>query len=508
MAKPAFHGQLKERPFPEVLLEIYRWRLTGTLAVWLEQPRPGLVAQDRITIEEGVPTAALFVEGAANLRDGLLRVMARTRSVFAFYQADLVGTGARVTRGTVDVYALLAESVRRNPRKDAIAKALQSLHRGVIRVRPDADLDAFSFRPEEAEFIKLLRAAPGELRAVLRFVEAPIVAERVLLLLSMVNAIEVELPRAGHVIQSILPPKLQTGILTDEMFGPGVYLSSNLHEGPRNTQPRTRRTSGVSVKKSNSVPPMPGVLSSELQARWDRLVQTALQMDEQDHFQFLGVPSDASEPTIVDAYLTKASAFHPDALPPALTVLRPWAHRVVTRLVEARSVLSDPNSRADYMVEVRKGLGSPAARKREAAAVQSADLLAEAKYHMIQSRWMDALDRIREARGFNHRDGRLLAMEAWCRFNLSPSADAYPDYVALLKQALALTPDLEDAYLYLGLMNERLGRSKAARESFKVLLRINPTHEEAQQRLDALLYDQRNPGRRNVFSIGAKRRKS
>lgn len=483
MAKPAFHGQLKERPFPEVLLEIYRWRLTGTLAVWPEQPKPGFLSQDRIRVEEGVPVSALFIDGARGLRDGVLSVMSRTRAVFAFYDANLVGTGPAVVTGVVSVYDLLAESLRRHPRKDSINKMLQLLHRGKIRVRPDADLDAFMLQPEEQDFIKLLRAAPGELGSVMRFASQHHVAERVLLLLSLVNAIEIE---HNHPVQSLRPPKLQTGILTEEMFGPGVYLSSKTREGPQNTQMRARRTSSVQMRKSNSVPPNPGDLSDDMRVRWDGLVDMALAMDDQTHFEVLGVKQEATDEEITEAYLHKVAAFSPEALPQDLRGLKPMAHRLIERLVSAKAVLSDPMLRTEYLADVRMGIGTPNARKLESAKLRSNELFMAAKANMRQSNWEEALMRIREARSFDHRDGRLLATEAWCRFNVNPTMDDFQELVSLLKQALALDPSLEDVYFYLGSMNERLGRGREAREAFRVLLRINPEHKEARDKLERL----------------------
>jgi hypothetical protein len=511
MAKPTFHGQLKERPFQELLLELYRWRLSGTLAVWPEQPRAGsvqAVQQDRIRIAAGIPAAALFTEPAPNLREGLLRVMGRTRALFAFYQEELVGSGPSVMHGALNVYDLLAESLRRTPRRDAIGKTLDALSTGIVRIRPEADLEAFHFRADELEFVKLLRAAPGELRAIMRFAPSHDIATRVLVLLSLVNAIEIELPaRSLGNAESLRPPKLETGILTEELFGPGVYLSSDSDQGPRAVGPRPRATSGVHTRKSNSIPPKPLDLPPAFEKRWQTLVEGVLGMDDQDHFTLLGVGVDASEAEINAAYLEKVAEAHPDALPPALKGLRPWAHRYIERVVNAREAITSPETRTEYISLYRAGLGSPNSTKRDAARRRAEDIFGEAELLVLRLDWAQALVKVREARAHNHQEPRYLAVEAWCRFHLVQKADDIPELIAMVRQALAVIPAYTDAYCYLGAMYRRLGRGKDARDAYRLALRTNLDHPAARAALMEMAEEYKRSRTSNVVDFMRGRRK-
>jgi DnaJ-domain-containing protein 1 len=78
------------------------------------------------------------------------------------------------------------------------------------------------------------------------------------------------------------------------------------------------------------------------------------------HFEVLGVPRDATEAQVREAYFRLAKRFHPDVHhDAALSDLRDKLEEVFTRLGEAYEVLCSPRMRASYERELAPREGQP-----------------------------------------------------------------------------------------------------------------------------------------------------
>ena len=185
--QPLAEGSLGATPFAHVLLSIQKKGLSGTLAVWPDDDRPG---QDRILFRAGVPAMGRFLEPAADLERGLLAIFHRRQAPYAFYEADLVGSAEGALRGQVDVFALLATALRGEVPRDAMARVIRKLGLERQRIKTGAPLARFGFLSNETAFIELARAEPATAPILIEQFGDPKVAQRMIYLLAITDCLE------------------------------------------------------------------------------------------------------------------------------------------------------------------------------------------------------------------------------------------------------------------------------------------------------------------------------
>ena len=150
-------GTLSATPLGHVLLSIQKKGLSGTLAIWPDDERPG---QDRILFRTGVPAVGRFLDPAADLERGILAVFGRKNGPYAFYETDLVGEGDGTMRGTVDVFTLIATALRSDVPKEALQRVIRKLGSVPQRIKSGAPLGRFELQSNERAFVELMRAEP------------------------------------------------------------------------------------------------------------------------------------------------------------------------------------------------------------------------------------------------------------------------------------------------------------------------------------------------------------
>ena len=142
------------------------------------------------------------------------------------------------------------------------------------------------------------------------------------------------------------------------------------------------------------------------------------------HFQVLGVPRDATEAQVREAYFRLAKRFHPDVHhDAALSDLRDRLEEVFTRLGEAYEVLCSPRIRASYERELARQEGTPAgsavtadpARETEAAA----EAIERGSESLAQERYWEAIrlfeSAIPWAEGALKQQARILLARAYAK---------------------------------------------------------------------------------------------
>ena len=201
------------------------------------------------------------------------------------------------------------------------------------------------------------------------------------------------------------------------------------------------------------------------------------------HFQVLGVPRDATEAQVREAYFRLAKRFHPDVHhDAALSDLRDRLEEVFTRLGEAYEVLCSPRIRASYERDLARLEGTPAgstipadpARETEAAA----ETIERGSESLAQERYWEAIrlfeSAIPWAEGALKQQARILLARAYAK---------NPGWVKqgeeLLLAVLREEPDNLDALLQLGRIYKGQGLRSRALSTLRRVLELSPAHGEA-----------------------------
>ena len=201
------------------------------------------------------------------------------------------------------------------------------------------------------------------------------------------------------------------------------------------------------------------------------------------HFQVLGVPRDATEAQVREAYFRLAKRFHPDVHhDEALSDLRDKLEEVFTRLGEAYEVLCSPRMRLSYERDLARDEGRTPARagsfdpEREAADAEEA--IRKGRESLAHERYWEAIrlfeSAIPRAEGTIKQEARVLLARAYAK---------NPGWVKqgeeLLLTVLREQPDSVDAWLQLGRIYKGQGLRNRAQSALRRVVELQPAHEEA-----------------------------
>jgi len=206
-------------------------------------------------------------------------------------------------------------------------------------------------------------------------------------------------------------------------------------------------------------------------------------LKSRSHFEVLGIPRQATDSQVREAYFRLAKQFHPDAHhDPALSDLRDKLEEIFSRLGEAYEVLRNPRIRAMYERELlrRDSVTSPSAGAVDPA--QDAELAAEsikkAEDSIARDRYWEAIPLLESAiprvQGPLKQQARILLARAYAK---------HPNWVKqgeeLLLSVLRQDPRNAEAHLQLGLIFYSQELRSRALASFRRVLEIEPDNEEA-----------------------------
>jgi hypothetical protein len=201
------------------------------------------------------------------------------------------------------------------------------------------------------------------------------------------------------------------------------------------------------------------------------------------HFEVLGVPRDATEAQVREAYFRLAKRFHPDVHhDAALSDLRDKLEEVFTRLGEAYEVLCSPRMRASYERDLARREGVEARSSAAGDPQREAELAAEAirkgGESLAQEKYWEAIrlfeSAIPRAEGAAKQQARVLLARAYAK---------NPGWVKqgeeLLLAVLREEPDNLDALLQLGRIYKGQGLRSRALSTLRRVLDLDPAREEA-----------------------------
>lgn len=498
--KPLAEGALSATPFGHVLLSIQKKGLSGTLAVWPDDDEPG---QDRILFRSGVPAVGRFIAPSASLERGLLTIFPRQRGPYAFYEADLVGEGEGTLRGSVDVFELIATSLRGDAPKDAITRVIRKLGTERQRIKKGAPIARYVLQSNEKAFIELVRAEPATAAILIEQFGDPKVAQRMVYLLAITGALEPYRPISQQKLRAVSPsspgerpssPAFARRSSSSTMapargrrssppgrrdsVGPGgdSVLPTSL-----SNLPPAKNMSGEIVAPRDMPPPPPEGLTEEHQKRWDEVSRVIGMMDRQNYFEMLGVKESATSSDVRSKYMTLAKKWHPDRLPRELDGLRPWVDEIFHLFTVARDTLGDDTARADYQRTVMQGGGTPESERKLNVMVEAAINFQKVDVLVKRRRYDEALEICDDAMAVVRKEADYPAMKAWILLLRDGVEDEeVADQIrALLKTTFKLNTDHVHGHFVRAHFLKRMGNHDKALKHFKKVAKLDPKNLEA-----------------------------
>jgi curved DNA-binding protein CbpA len=248
---------------------------------------------------------------------------------------------------------------------------------------------------------------------------------------------------------------------------------------------------------ASSVPLAP----SPVDTRRIEILEACEGLPSRTHYEVLGIPRDATEAQVKEAYFRMAKRFHPDVHhDEALHDLRDKLEAVFIRLGEAYEVLRNPRIRLSYERQLgplpgQPGAGPAAAGGQddpEAVARQAEDAIRRAARSVAEERNWEAIQlletSIGRVEGKLKQEGRVLLARAYSK---------NPNWVKqgeeLLQTVIREDPQNVDAHFHLAAIYRAGSLKSRAQAMLRRVLELEPGHEEARLQLEALGVDQPSP---------------
>ncbi len=230
------------------------------------------------------------------------------------------------------------------------------------------------------------------------------------------------------------------------------------------------------------------MLEDEDGAQRERLLGTLAAMKRMDFFELLGVRSDAPPEEVRRAHRELVREYHLDKFVGSSSAeVQKLAAAIQELLGKARDALVDAAARAEY----RSQLGSGGVRHEVGEAVgrmlQAESTFRRGQQLLAAGDVAGARALFEEAVQLQPEEGEFVAYLGWARFQQSPDvAEEAQISRAALERAVALSPTLEKAHLFLGYVLKALGRAEEATRAFERALECNPSSGDALKELSIL----------------------
>ncbi|MGQ0506132.1 MAG: response regulator [Myxococcaceae bacterium] len=542
-------GDFSEKPFPEVLAEIYRWKATGALLlrrakvkkiIFFRNGVPHSVKSNLLSECLGRVMVREKMISEAECDESLKRMKASNRmqgtvliEMGCISPHNLVhGLTLQLQTKIFDVFRWELGEYQLNPNVELPAEtsnlemtAAQIIYEGIKRTYDEellgkiaGDLSHLYVHPSEDPLYalqdaglgedeqQLLQAADG--RKTVATLKAlallpPLDTERFLYAMQCAQMVTLKKdaatgkPRisiAQMAAQAARPPPLPISNPSNPVPPRATPTEMELPPDVPTSQPASERGSrpGVVPKPLGSLlPELSGLhsnLSGDEQLVRERLVAKANELRKLNYFEILNVSPTASREDIKRAYFTMAKAYHPDKhFGSASAEIRQLATQLYDLISSAHDVLADPEERERY----KKQLAAGEAKRDEGDEVGRI-LAAEGKFQrgeeLLQQRDpKGALEHFKGAVALYGQEGEFHAYLGWTQFQLAPSdAHNVDDALRSLEKAISLNPKLDKSYLFTGFIYKATGRPDKAEKWFEKAIQCNPDCTEALRELRIL----------------------
>ena len=214
------------------------------------------------------------------------------------------------------------------------------------------------------------------------------------------------------------------------------------------------------------------------------LAASAERMRQQNDFEVLELSTSATPEEIEAAFERMARGSHPDRFQRQSAAVRSLAEGVHARIEAAYERLRDPRTRAECLLELKKGA-------RQAAQAQQEERLLEAEVEFqkgeafLRSRSYEAaLLCFGNALQRKPEEGEYHAHYGWCLFLIHQDESAMVgEAIEHVRRGLKLARDHDKPYLFLGRLHKATGNIDAAEKMFTRAVQIRPESVEALREL-------------------------
>ncbi len=225
-------------------------------------------------------------------------------------------------------------------------------------------------------------------------------------------------------------------------------------------------------------------LSPEERSAREQLARQVVEMKKKDYFEVLGVSKEASTAEIEKAYFSLAKQYHPDRLyAQASAEVRNLADELFNLVSQAHEVLTDEDERDRYLDELASGVKSDVSS--EVSKILSAEGVFQKGEAALRRRdYARALEQFQEAVRLCPDEGEFHAYLGWTTFQNAPKDEqAVQDARDELNQAISLNPKVDKAYLFLGYIYKAMNYREMAEHEFEKAIQCNPDCTEALREL-------------------------
>jgi tetratricopeptide (TPR) repeat protein len=502
--EPIATGTLAKTPLPHLLAYLDQKKLTGTLAIWPD-PAEGAEArgQDRILLLKGVPVAGQLLEPNPVLRQGLLKLFARERAPYAFYETNLLGDD-RVS-GRVDPLSLITEAVRGGGRDGLVAQVLDRFGSFLLRLQPGIDLARYELQAEERALLDVLRAEPADVASL---IAVGLLSEdrtrRLLYVLAITKAVAPHGAPAGDRITAAgdearakppaaaAPPPPPPIAPPPAAAQPASTTRSSIAPPPAGSKPPAHSEPPPPISlppdgnpygrldRLTNIPSPPDGLPEELRQRWLKIMTKGRLIENQNYFEMLEIDKDTKSNDARNKFYQMAKDWHPDRLAPELKSLREYVQIIFSYMSEANATLGDEVERVKYVQTVREGGGTPATDRLMQTILDTA---MEYERVLVMSRrheYDQALELMVRILNVVKDDPEYHAMYASLLMQKFPGQDApLQKMLESVDKALAAHERHERANLLKAQILRKMGRQDEALTWFRKVAEINPRNVDA-----------------------------